>query len=143
MRKLLTAICLFSFAGTANATKWALVGETDSGFYFVDMDALVVDESVATIWLRTELKRKGKSGEAVTIEKWIHDCRMDRSKILAVTLYKSNGNVIGSGALPRYRQDWSAIVPGTAGDLVHRKVCTPISGFDKRRSEPIASDQTT
>jgi hypothetical protein len=46
----------------AHGTRWVLITQTESRTYYVDMDAIVFDGPVATIWLRTEFAREGKKG---------------------------------------------------------------------------------
>lgn len=110
----------------ADAARWVLLTKTEDRTYYLDMDAIVFDGPVATIWLRTELAREGKKGEAFSIEKWMHDCENSRAKLLALTIYKSNGRVMGSGELPRYRQDWQTFPANSEGDVLHRRICKPI-----------------
>jgi surface-adhesin protein E len=111
----------------ARATQWVLLAKTQTAAHYVDADAVVFDEATATIWLKTEYASKGKSGEMLTIEKWMHDCANHRAKLLALTLYKADGSVIGSAELPRYRMEWSTVVPGSAGETVHTGVCSILS----------------
>jgi hypothetical protein len=119
------------FPSAANATHWVIVAETPRSIRYIDADAVVLDDRVATLWLKTEYVNKGKSGETLTIEKWMHDCAHARAKLLALTLYKADGSVIGSAELPRYRLDWAAIVPGSTGETVHQRVCSIVNGTDR------------
>ena len=117
------AAVLANLATEANASRWVLLANTSEGASYIDADAVVVDGSTATIWLRTEYATPGKKGEALSIEKWIHDCANERAKLLALTIYKGDGKVAGSAQLPRYRQEWVPVVPGSPGDAIHQRVC--------------------
>lgn len=124
MRKLIVVAVVASLMSTAaSATRWVVVATTDDAVRYVDADALVRDGETATIWLKTEYATTRNKGESLTIEKWLHDCALGRTKLLALTLYKPNGSVIRSGESPRYREEWEAIVPGSVGERIHRRVC--------------------
>lgn len=120
---------------TANATRWVLVAQTPGLTRYIDTDAIVVEDSTATLWLRSEYANRGASGEKRTVEKWMHDCAKARAKVLALTLYKPNGSVIGSAELPRYRLDWSPIIPGSASAVIHERVCAVVDGTYEERGE--------
>ena len=113
--------CSWTIAG--KASRWVAVGKTADAVRSVDADEIVRDKAVATIWLKTEYSRQGPSGEAVAIEKWMHDCGNGRLKLLAFTLYQANGSVIVSAERPRYAQRWDQVVTGTIGDEIHQSVC--------------------
>ena len=115
------AMSLFPTAG--NATRWVQILKSDDGIRYIDTDAIVREDSTVTIWLKVEYATLGKKGEAFTMEKWMHDCANDREKLLALTIYKSNGSVAGSAEEPRYRQEWIRIVPGSIGAGIHERVC--------------------
>ena len=112
----------------ANAARWVLVTKTPNAARYIDADAFVFDEATATIWLKTDYASKGKSGESVTIEKWMHDCANARAKLLALTLYDAKGRVVGSAELPRYRLEWGAIIPNSIGETIHQRVCGIVNG---------------
>ena len=127
----------------AHGTRWVLITQTESRTYYVDMDAIVFDGPVATIWLRTEFAREGKKGESFSIEKWLHDCENDRAKLLALTIYKSNGRVMGSGQSPRYREDWQSFPANSEEGLLHRQICQPTVQKDGEGNAPAIHPNTT
>jgi hypothetical protein len=127
----------------AHGARWVLVTKTESRTYYIDMDAIVFDGPVATIWLRTELAREGKKGEAFSIEKWLHDCENDRAKLLALTIYKSNGRVMGSGQLPRYRGDWQSFPANSDEGLLHRQICQSAVQDGSERNAPVILPNTS
>ena len=132
------------FPSAANATRWMLIAKTPDSTRYIDADAVVLDDdSVATVWLKTEYVNKGESGETLTIEKWMHDCVHERAKLLALTLYKSDGKVIGSAELPRYRLEWSAIMPGSVGETVHQRVCGAVDGVLPERQRKNNQPETS
>jgi hypothetical protein len=134
MREILTIAALaLVIPTTAYATRWVPVAKSPDSVRFVDADAFIFDEATATIWLKTEYAGKGKSGEAVSIEKWLHDCAHGRAKLLALTLYKADGNVISSAEMPRYRQEWDAIKSGSIGERIHQRICGIVNGPAERR----------
>ena len=124
VRKIAAFLGTFAMLSSgADAARWAIVNTTATGVQFVDLDSVVFDKAIATIWLRTELAEEGKRGASVTLEKWMHDCANRRVKLIALTLYKADGSVIGSAELPRYQEEWSEIVPYSAPEIVHRRIC--------------------
>jgi hypothetical protein len=124
MRNVVAFVVTFAiFSGAANASRWAAVGTTGSGVQFIDLDAIIFEDGIATIWLRTELAEKGRRGESVTLEKWMHDCANGRAKVLALTMYKADGSVIGSAQLPRYELEWTPLIPNSPAYVVHEHVC--------------------
>jgi hypothetical protein len=127
----------------AHGTRWVLITKSESRTYYVDMDAIVFDGPVATIWLRTELTTVGKKGEAFSIEKWLHDCENDRAKLLALTIYKSNGRVMSSGQSPRYREDWQSFPANSEEGLLHRRICQPTVQDGNARNTPVIVPSTT
>jgi hypothetical protein len=115
-----------------------LIANTPGAARYIDADAVVFEEATATFWLRTEYDTKGKSGEKLAVEKWMHDCANDRAKLLALTLYKADGRVIDSAEVPRYRMEWMPIVPDSAGETVHERICGIVNGpIEKRDPERI------
>jgi hypothetical protein len=143
MRTLMVIAAVAGMVSTAaNATRWILVAKTAGVARYIDVDAIVVDDATATIWLRTEYPNQGKHGEARAIEKWMHDCAKARAKLLALTLYKANGSVIGSAELPRYQSQWTTVVPGSVGETIHQRVCGAIDGTSKDRGEDNVKPET-
>jgi hypothetical protein len=134
VRLIITAIALAGAIPTvANATRWVPITKTSDSVRYVDADAFIFEDATAAIWLKTEYAGKGKNGEAHSIEKWLHDCAHGRAKLLAVTLYKADGSVISSGEMPRYRQEWDAIKPGSVGERIHERICGIVNGPVERR----------
>lgn len=135
--KLMLAMALASaVSAEASATRWVRVADTDSAVYFVDADAIVRADAIVTIWLRTEFAQPGSRKESVAVEKWLHDCANRQVKLLAITFYKSNGDVVASAQRPRYRQDWDAIVPSSAGEVIQRRVCGMNKADDETERDP-------
>lgn len=122
-----TLLIVMWFAGqtpsAANTSRWVFLTETEGRSYFVDADAVTIEKMVVTIWLKTVLAVPRPKGEASAIEKWMHDCENDRAKLLAVTIYKSDGRVISSGEIPHYEQAWKTTAEQRPADLVHNEVC--------------------
>jgi hypothetical protein len=110
-------------ASPAAAYRWLHIAERGNSSFSVDTDALVWDDAVATIWLRTIHLSYPKNKEASAVEKWIHDCENGRAKLIAMTAYKADGSVIISAQVPRYEQSWRDIEPGSINEEVHRKIC--------------------
>lgn len=123
----------------ANATRWVRIAETDAAVRYIDADAVVRTSDLVTIWLRTEYIHPGQRGEAAAVEKWTHDCTNRRAKVLALTLYKANGDVIASAELPHYRQDWEPIPPSSVGEDIHQRLCGSGAASDNLEKSP--SDQ--
>lgn len=142
-RMFLAANVAVYFAGVAEAARWVPLTDIGNDTYYVDADALVLQDSIATIWLKTVFAQLGEKGSATTIEKWMHDCQNNRSKLLAITLYKSDGSVIGSGELPRYKQEWTTPVQGSTGAMIHDRICRPIRGFETNSRVVNVDDETS
>ena len=138
---IITAAVAVVFPTAAQATQWVLIAKNDDAARYIDADAMIREQAIATIWLKTEYASKGKSGEASAVEKWMHDCANRRSKLLALTLYKANGSVIESAELPRYRQEWKPIVTSSIGETIHQRVCG--IGLEHRDVDPPRVESTT
>lgn len=119
------AMCALTltYAEAAYASRWTPFAEIAGDLYFIDADAIVIQDSVSTFWLKTVFAELGEKGLAASIEKWMHDCQNNRAKMIAVTLYKSNGQIIGSGEQPRYEIAWKAISPGSRTEKIHHQIC--------------------
>jgi hypothetical protein len=122
---LIVAIIALSVPSAAFGTRWVSVVKDDKQTFYIDLDAVVFDGRVATIWLKTQLTRPSKKGPASKVEKWMHDCESDRAKLLAITIYKANGNVMGSGEAPHYTQDWQRSSANAHLQAIHRRICEP------------------
>lgn len=112
-----------SVPSAALATRWVSVSKDDERQYYIDLDAVVVDGLVRTVWLKTVIAQPLKKREASRIEKWMHDCENERVKLLAVTTYRENGEVLGSGEAPHYTQGWQKSSYEIRTSLVHAQVC--------------------
>lgn len=124
MRKMIViAAAAVALPTAAHATRWVLIAQTDAGAQYIDADAIVRDDAISTIWLKIEYLNKGKRGETRALEKWMHDCANGRAKLVALTLYKANGGVVGSAQVPNYRLNWAAISPSSVGEQIHERVC--------------------
>lgn len=108
----------------SEAARWIVVNKTALGTQYVDFDAVVIDKSIATIWVRTEVIQPTKRGASISLEKWLHDCANNRAKLVAITFYKADGSVVGSAAVPGYEENWSDVVPGSATGVVHQRICS-------------------
>jgi hypothetical protein len=128
-RKLILVAALASMVSApVNATRWVLIAKGSESIRYVDADEFLFEGATATIWLKTQYASKGKHGETLAIEKWLHDCEHGRSKLLAITTYKANGSVVSSAELPRYRLEWQAIDPSSVGAEIHERVCGIVNG---------------
>ena len=143
MRRASLLVALVALLPTAaHAARWVLVSETATATRYIDLDAVVIDDQVATLWLKTEYATKQERGEVLAIEKWMHDCANRRAKLLALTRYKANGAVIGSAQLPRYELPWQNIAPDSAGEVIHRRVCGALKGTGGEREVESLSPDT-
>lgn len=142
-----TLMFLAAFAvmlpAAANATRWVLVSKTSDDTRYIDLDAVILDGSVATVWLKTEYLSRGRSGEASSIEKWMEDCAHQRAKLLALTLYRADGRVISSAEVPRYREEWVTIVPGSVGEGIYQRICAAVNGTSNEPRARTIEPETT
>jgi hypothetical protein len=130
------------FPAAASAARWILVANSSGVERYIDVDAVVIDGRVVTFWQKTEYANQGKSGETSAVEKWMHDCANSRAKLLALTLYKADGSVIGSAQLPRYRQEWTDIIANSAGEAVHQRVCGAMDDVRQERDAELIHPAT-
>lgn len=126
-----------SISSAAFGARWVSVTKDDERTFYIDLDAVVFDGLVTTIWLKTVLVQQGVKGEASRIEKWMHDCANDRTKLLAITVYKANGQVIGSGEAPHYTQDWQSSSADAQTTIIHRRVCGPLQDARDKLDTPL------
>lgn len=121
----------------ASAERWIAVSGAGPDARYLDLDGVVVDGRTATIWLRTEFAVTGKKGAASSLEKWMFDCAHSQAKLLAVTIYKTDGSVVGSGESPRYWEQWADVPPQSALAVVHERVCGALSGANGPSQAPL------
>jgi hypothetical protein len=123
VRALVVALSVAVVPTGSLAARWVPIDRSAAASSYLDADQIVRDGDVVTIWLKVEFAAPGKKGEARTIEKWMHDCANNRAKLLALTLYKANGTVIGSAESPRYDLEWETLPNGSVAEEIHEKVC--------------------
>lgn len=130
-RTALVSLLTLSISTAAAAERWVPVDGAGPDLRYVDLDGVVLDGATATIWLRTNFAYLGKKGAASSLEKWMFECSRSQAKLLAVTMYKANGVVIGSGESPRYLERWTDVPPQSSLRVVYERVCGAIRRAEK------------
>jgi len=142
-RFLIFLLIAASVPSAAFATRWASVTKDDERHYYIDLDAVVIDGLVRTIWLKTVLDHPVKKREAFRVEKWMHDCENNRVKLLAITVYKASGAVVGSGEAPHYTQDWQSSPADAQTKIIHQQVCGHLPDLGDKPNTPVSNTITS
>lgn len=133
MRRIIIFLVIaFSVPSALSATRWVSVSKDSERQYYIDLDEVVVDGVMRTIWLKSVLFHPIKKREASRVEKWMHDCENNRVKLLAITVYRADGGVLGSGEAPHYTQGWQNYSHVTRSELAHQKACGYSSKVDDK-----------
>ena len=129
---LLTAIAitfLFTLTTQAEGAEWVKVKETEKYILYLDLNSITkLSDNHYKGW--SEMVLKDPSEKADKMMAYIeYDCDNKRKRLLQLTVYKNNGEVITDTEI----QSWNYAIPDSSGKRTLTLVCNYYRGNWKRQ----------
>jgi hypothetical protein len=135
-------ITIFAFLGfiiffsiEARAVDWKYVDAPPDGVWFYDTQSVSRGQDITSVWVKCILSDKGKAKRiksapeingikniSYLIQKVEINCSKNALRLMALSLYNSGGEVIGSRN-PQEPGQFEDVFPGSVGSVLVKAIC--------------------
>ena len=122
VKHLLLAAFLSPLGVSTASAGWLLIGVNDEASFHFNPDTIRYQVDLMSVWVVADRVKKGTDGERSVRMQYEIDCPLTKYRITYKALH-AEPMARGANLGTEHPNDWKTVTPGTAAELIVKKVC--------------------
>jgi len=122
VKHLLSAAFLSPLAVSTASAGWLPIAVNDEASFHFNPESVRYQVDLMSVWVVADRVKKGTDGERSVRMKYEVDCPLVKYRITYKALH-AEPMAQGANLGTEHPNDWKAVIPGTAADLIVKKLC--------------------
>lgn len=122
MRLMLTFL-VWNLHVTSAAAAWLPIAKNEEASFYFNPDTIRHQVDLTSVWVIADRVTKGPDGERSVRMQYEIDCETVKYQVTYEALH-AESMARGANLGTEHPNDWKAVTPGTAAELIVKKVCS-------------------
>ena len=114
---------LWNLSLTSAAAAWLPIAANEEASFYFNPDTIRYQVDLTSVWVIADRVKKGPDGERSVRMRYEVDCETVEYQVTYEALH-AEPMAQGANLGTEHPNDWKAVTPGTAAELIVKKVCS-------------------